>query len=91
MDGAHLVRGVGDVLELLRGGPAAVTDATHSEHPRLEPRLAEVLERVGEGNDTPDKLIGRATDAGETLLALSELELMGRLQRGDGGRYVPRI
>ena len=29
-------------------------------------------------------------DPGETMLALAELELMGLLARGDGGRYVPR-
>jgi hypothetical protein len=49
-----------------------------------------MLERVGAGEDTPDKLTGRGEDAGEALLALSELELRGLLGRGDGGRYVPR-
>ena len=32
----------------------------------------------------------RRADPAETLLALSELELLGLLARGDGGRYVPR-
>jgi hypothetical protein len=52
--------------------------------------LKATLERVDAGRDTPDKLITWGEDAGELLLALSELELMGLLTRGDGGRYVPR-
>jgi DNA processing protein len=97
MAGAPLVRGPEDVLDLLykgnvsrgmtetprrRSGPPQVTE--------LEPRLRETLEQVGAGRDTPTKLIAGSADTGETLLALSELELMGLLTRGDGGRYVPR-
>jgi len=90
MGGAQLVRGPADALELLcvaggqtRGGPA-------DGRPGLEPRLRDTLEQVGAGRDTPDKLASAGRDAGETLLALSELELLGLLTRGDGGRYVPR-
>jgi DNA processing protein len=90
IDGAHLVRGPGDVLELLcptvAPRPAACKEASSA----LEPRLRAVLESVGAGRDTPDKLTSEGDDAGEVLLALSELELMGLLARGDGGRYVPR-
>ncbi|HEX4187234.1 MAG TPA: DNA-processing protein DprA [Solirubrobacteraceae bacterium] len=88
-EGARLVRGPEDVLELLGAdggtGPAHATAAC----PRLEPRLAELLEQVGEGRDRPDELIRAGRDAGDVLLALSELELMGLLRRGDGGRYLP--
>jgi DNA processing protein len=90
LDGAHLVRGPSDVLELLydMGTPrVAVARPAHTE---LEPRLRSSLERVGAGQDTPEKLAREGADAGEVLLALSELELMGLLARGDGGRYVPR-
>jgi hypothetical protein len=45
---------------------------------------------VGEGWDNPDKLADVSDDVGDVLLALSELELMGLLTRGDGGRYLPR-
>jgi hypothetical protein len=45
---------------------------------------------VGAGRDTPGRLAGAGVDPGEAMLALSELELMGLLGRGDGGRYVPR-
>jgi DNA processing protein len=96
LDGAQLVRGAEDVLELLyaRGeaplstpARAAVADTSAAA---LEPRLAAVLERVGAGRDTPDSLTGEGADSGEVLCALSELELLGLLARGDGGRYVPR-
>ena len=44
---------------------------------------------VAAGKDTPERLMDGRGDAGDVLLALSELELMGLLARGDGGRYVP--
>jgi DNA processing protein len=90
MDGAHLVRCAHDVLELLPDCPDEAAIAGTAVPTHLEPRLAEVLERVGAGTDTPERLIAGARDAGEVLLALSELELIGLLTRGDGGRYVPR-
>jgi DNA processing protein len=96
-EGAALVRGPGDALELLGhpnaprsvdGMPRQLTSAP--QPPELEPRLRATLEQVGAGRDTPAKLTAGSADAGEVLLALSELELMGLLTRGDGGRYVPR-
>jgi DNA processing protein len=88
IDGARLVRGAQDVLELLHGGPSAEPVADGTACVELEPRLAEVLEQVGEGRDSPDRLTDPAADADEVLLALSELELIGLLTRGEGGRYV---
>jgi DNA processing protein len=102
MDGAALVRGPTDVLELLYRGDAASATAGAARARTLgarrgvpplrplEPRLLQTLEQVGAGRDTAAKLTAGCTDAGETLLALGELELMGLLARGDGGRYVPR-
>ena len=103
MSGAALVRGPGDALELLYQGsnPSQGLDRARADHVRtggsetskaseLEPRLQAMLERVGAGRDTPAKLTAESADVGETLLALSELELMGLLTRGDSGRYVPR-
>lgn len=88
-EGARLIRGPGDVLELLceadRSAPVAVTPG----QVELAPRLRGVLERVGDGADTAGKLTGGGAGADEVLLALSELELMGLLRRGDGGRYLP--
>jgi DNA processing protein len=98
MEGAALVRGPGDALELLYRGDATtrrmpgtsrhLTRAPNTA--QLEQRLRTMLEQVGAGRDTPAKLTAEGEDAGEVLLALSELELMGLLSRGDGGRYVPR-
>ena len=98
MDGASLVRGPQDVLELLYRIGALHQDELASPEPptgrdphaALEPRLKATLERVGTGCDTPDKLAHTETDSAEVLLALSELELLGLLTRGDGGRYVLR-
>jgi DNA processing protein len=116
LDGAALVRGPGDALELLYAGiaprdplgdPHALPSAPRGTDTQLstgawrgtgttpgaaalEPRLQATLEQVGAGRDTPAKLSAASADAGEALLALGELELMGLLTRGDGGRYVPR-
>ncbi len=89
-EGAMLVRGPGDVLELL---PCADghSDVGPTARDRLRPQLRDVLERVGEGLDTAERLTRGRPDAGELLQALSELELLGLLARGDGGRYVPRV
>jgi DNA processing protein len=91
MEDAPMVRGPADALDLLyalnRHGqrPGALP-----EPPRLQPRLQTILEQVGAGRDTPGQLSAAADDEDETMLGLTELELMGLLARGDGGRYVPR-
>ena len=98
MEGASLVRGPQDVLELLHLPGTPARDRTAPAPARaaiggcggLEPRLKGTLERVGSGCDTPDKLTHAGAEPSDVLLALSELELMGLLARGDGGRYVPR-
>ncbi|MEA2202044.1 MAG: processing protein [Solirubrobacteraceae bacterium] len=90
-EGAPLVRGAQDVLDLLHvagntpAGPAAADTRT-----ALAPRLRNTLELVGAGRDTAEKLTRDGADLEDVLLMLSELELMGLLARGDGGRYVPR-
>lgn len=92
--GAPLVRGPADVLDLLHGvdGPARADNVTTASPlpSSLPKRLLAVLERVGAGQDTPGRLTRPGQDPAETLAALAELELMGLLARGDGGRYVPR-
>jgi DNA processing protein len=91
-DGAQLITCAADVLELIcesEGREAPARDLT--QRAALEPRLRRVLERVGAGCDTPARLLAGATqsEAGDVLRSLGELELLGLLVRGDGGRYLP--
>lgn len=94
--GASLVRDAGDVLELIHANAAPRRHAATPPHPdsapatRLQPRLQEILEQVGAGCDTPDKLARVGVEFSAALLALSELEVLKLLVRGDGGRYLPR-
>ena len=94
--GAHLVRDASDVLDLLYR-TSARTQATGSAGTRpsrlqieLDARLKATLDRVGAGHDTPGQLTSANEDPEQVLLALSELELLGLVARGDGGRYVAR-
>ncbi len=91
MEGADLVRGPADALELLCGVGNPRTAPAGRAPVNLRPGLQVTLELVAGGRDTAEKLLGDRRDCGEMLLALSELELMGLLARGDGGRYVPRF
>jgi DNA processing protein len=97
-DGAQLVRDTRDVLDLLYGvspgesrstvrNPASAGSAGPPP-PRLSVKLRDVLEQVGNGVDTPGKLTAGSADPGELLQALGELESIGLLRRGDGGRYL---
>lgn len=63
--------------------------APRAAEPALEPRLASVLERVHAGEDTLAQLCLGERDCDELALALTELELIGRLQRAPDGRYLP--
>ncbi len=99
-EGARVVLDAGDALELLyepdsgssRAGihrSQRTPDAHEPTRVPLDPRLQDVLRRVGAGSDTPDDLAREGVNLGAALAALSELELMGLLARGDGGRYIP--
>jgi DNA processing protein len=86
-DGARLVRGPRDVLELLFG----CTIAAHVQpEPRagLEPDLQALLDRVGMGCDTVASLAAAGIGVDAVLAGLAQLELGGRVRRTTGGRYV---
>lgn len=85
-DGAVPVRGAGDVLDALYGAGGAER-LRRPEPVAIEPRLAAVLREVDEGRDSVDALARDADHAAELLAAFGELELMGLLRRGPGGRY----
>ncbi|MFL5821597.1 MAG: DNA-processing protein DprA [Solirubrobacteraceae bacterium] len=86
-DGAHLVRDVQDVLDVLFGAGAA--SAPPDPRAGLEPGLRRVLDEVAGGRDTVGALAGTPAEAEAALVALSELELLGHVRRAPGGRYVP--
>jgi DNA processing protein len=56
--------------------------------PELAPETAAVLERVAGGEDTLAKLCAGKPACGDLALALTELELLGLLGRGEDGRYL---
>jgi DNA processing protein len=92
-EGAHLVCDAADVLDLLYGAGRWRAPAAGHDERQLEPRLREVLEQIGGGEDTLSRLLTNCRSrkrqgAREMLLALAQLELAGLLGRGDGGRYV---
>lgn len=96
-DGAELIRGPHEVLELLHpqeghspGTQPLQPPADDTATTNLPRELRETLAHVGSGCDTPEKLMRAGADPEGVLLALSELELLGLLGRGDGGRYLPR-
>jgi DNA processing protein len=94
-DGAQLVRGAHDVLELLFGADAPrlalVSDTGGAGSPpadALPADLQALLGEIGGGRDT----IRALTDAGHgldaVLAGIAQLELRGRVRRTAGGRYV---
>jgi DNA processing protein len=83
--GATLIEGTQDVLDGLFGeGAASYSD-------RARPPLGEHLERllaaIGAGHDTLAGLTRAGFAAEQVLAGLSELELMGYVRRGPGGRF----
>lgn len=94
-EGARLVRGAQDVLELLYGDagerPGGSTRATATRAAAIDPGLQGVLDAVGAGCDTVAKLLAAGVDEQEILVALARLELGGAIVRGDAGRYLARV
>ncbi len=92
LDGARLIRGARDVLELLYQGEAGQAAGASSLPPPgsgLAAHLQAMLARVMAGEDTSNRLLDDPTRTGETLAALSELEVAGLLSRTPTGRYLP--
>jgi DNA processing protein len=86
-DGAQLVRGPRDVLELLFGAEALAQDEPAADG--LPDDLRALLERVGGGQDTVAALTADALGVDAVLAGLAQLELRGHVRRGPGGRYLP--
>lgn len=90
VDGARLVRGPRDVLELLLGTDGVALAPADDERRRdvLDPDLRRLLERVRAGEDTVAALADRPASLDATLAGLAQLELRGLVRRSAGGRYV---
>lgn len=90
-EGATLVGDAGDVLELLlqaEPARAPLPVPPSGVAAGLAPLQRRVLEQVAAGSDNAEALASTGAPPGAVLLALSELEVMGLLGRGGGGRYV---
>jgi len=91
VDGAQLVRGPQDVLELLFGAAALELPPAQPDRraAALEPDLRALLDRVASGADTVTALAGSGGAVDAVLAGLAQLELRGLVRRGPGGRYTP--
>jgi DNA processing protein len=85
-DGALLVRGVRDVLEALTELTGERYETTAAAG-TLEPELQQLLDAIGAGHSTLPMLAGHGLDPRAVLTGLGELEALGLIRRGFGGRY----
>ncbi|HEX3316683.1 MAG TPA: DNA-processing protein DprA [Solirubrobacteraceae bacterium] len=86
-DGALVVRGAGDVLDLLFGAGAR-PPARRRDGSELSPRLRDLLGAVERGRTTLAAIVAAGADAGSAMVGLAELELHGYVRRGPAGSYV---
>jgi DNA processing protein len=86
-DGALLVRGTGDVLEALSELTGERYDAATAPGLDLDPELQRLLDAIGEGHSTLPMLASHGLDPRAVLAGLGELEALGVIRRGFGGRY----
>lgn len=87
-DGARLVRGPQDVLELLFDAATAADLCPPAPREQLDADLRALLGRVGGGCDTVAALTADGSALDAVLAGLAQLELRGLVRRGPGGRYV---
>ncbi len=95
-DGAHVIRGVEDVLDLLYGvdvrpsteptAAAAEEEARHRSQ-GLEPGLRQVLDAVEAGHGVEILVEGALASAREVRIALGRLEALGLVVRDGFGSY----
>jgi DNA processing protein len=89
-DGANVVRGAQDALDLACGA-GVLTTARDPARGGLRPELRELFEAIGDGDDSVARLCARGFDAHRVQAGLAELELLGSLRRQPGGRYSPTL
>lgn len=86
-DGALVVRGASDVLDLLFGAGVR-PPAPRRDGSELRPRLRALLGDVEAGRSTLAAIVAAGNDAGAAMVGLAELELLGYVRRGPAGSYV---
>lgn len=85
-DGAHLIRGAQDVLDLLFG----VGHPGRARTPALAPPLGALLELIHNGVSTIDRLVVEGEiEPREAAVALARLELLGLVACDSLGAYSP--
>jgi len=88
-DGALVIRDAQDALDEALGiGVASVAVTAERRAAQLAPALRSLLRDVANGRDTVAALAATPAEAQTALAGLGELELLGFLRRGPGGRYV---
>ena len=89
-DGALVIRDAQDALdEVLGVGVATALSGRRSDE--LAAPLRTLLRRVEDGCDTVSALAASPAAAQHVLAALGELELLGFVRRGPGGRWTRRV
>jgi DNA processing protein len=83
--GATLIRNAQDVLDELFG--EGVVTYQETLRPPLTGELERLLSAIGAGHDTLAALTRHGFAPQQALTGLSELELLGYLRRGPGGRF----
>jgi DNA processing protein len=85
-EGAAIVRGPQDVLDVLYG--AGVRHAPSPRRPELTAGRRALLAAIAAGRDTPSALAGAGFAVEELLASLAALELDGYVRRAAGGRFA---
>ena len=85
--GAAVIRGPRDVLDLVLGADAPAPPEPAPVTP-LDPAQRRVLDAIERGQGTLAELASTMSEAQAASRTLSELELLGLVRRGFGGRYV---
>jgi DNA processing protein len=85
--GAAVIRGPRDVLDLVFGADAPPLPEPE-RLPRLDTAQRRLLDAVERGHGTLAELARSMEEAQAASRTLSELELLGLVRRGFGGRYV---
>lgn len=83
--GAHLVRGPQDMLDVLYG--AGARTVTTDSRAQLDPDLRAWLDAIASGHDTPAALSRAGLPPEQGFQVLSRLELEGYIRREPGGRF----